>query len=78
VPIVAITHDPRTFRQLSLVWGVVPLLTERVDTYESVLELARARLLEMSYVERGDRVVFTAGVPFNQPGTTNLIKVEII
>ena len=78
VPIVAITHDPCTFRQLSMVWGVVPLLTERVPTYEAVLDLARRRLVEMGYVEAGDRLVFTAGVPFNQPGTTNLLKVETV
>jgi pyruvate kinase len=78
VPIVAITHDHSTFRQLSVVWGVIPLLTERVPTYEAVLDVARRRLLEMDYVEEGDRLVFTAGVPFNQPGTTNLLKIETV
>jgi pyruvate kinase len=78
VSIVAITHDPCTFRQLSIVWGVVPLLTERVATYEAVLDVARRRLTELGFVEQGDRLVFTAGVPFNQPGTTNLLKVETV
>jgi pyruvate kinase len=78
VPIVAITHDAGTFRQLSMVWGVIPLLTERVPTYEAVLEVARRRLLDMEYIETGDRLVFTAGVPFNQPGTTNLLKIETV
>jgi pyruvate kinase len=26
----------------------------------------------------GDRIIVTAGVPFDMPGTTNLLKVEIV
>jgi Pyruvate kinase len=43
-----------------------------------MLPVARQRLIELGLAERGDRVVVTAGVPFDQPGTTNLLKVEAV
>jgi pyruvate kinase len=38
--------------------------------------LAAARRRQLA--SAGDRVVVTAGVPFDQPGTTNLMKVEVV
>jgi pyruvate kinase len=78
VPIFAITPEPETFRQLSLVWGVVPALAEHLPNYDSMLAVARHKLLELKLVEPGERVVVTAGVPFDQPGTTNLLKIEAV
>ncbi|HET8762214.1 MAG TPA: pyruvate kinase alpha/beta domain-containing protein [Gemmatimonadales bacterium] len=43
-----------------------------------MLPEARQRLLDRGLAEPGDRVVVTAGVPWDQPGTTNLLKVEIV
>jgi pyruvate kinase len=78
VPIFAITPEPETFRQLALVWGVIPALTGHFPTYEDMLPEARQRLLDAGLAHRGDRVVVTAGVPWDKPGTTNLLKVENI
>jgi pyruvate kinase len=38
------------------------------------LDAARRRVLART----GDRVIVTAGVPFDVPGTTNLMKVETV
>lgn len=78
VPIVAVTPEAETFRQLSLVWGVVPILVEHLPSYDPMWAVTRERLLEMELAAPGDRVVVTAGVPFDQPGTTNLLKVETV
>ncbi len=78
VPIFALTTEPETFRQLSLIWGVVPALVDHLPTYEDMLPEARKRLLEAGLAEAGDRVVVTAGVPWDRPGTTNLLKVETV
>ena len=76
VPILGVTDDERTYRQLSLLWGVVPMLAAGPPRYEAMLDAARGRILETGLAKRGDRVVVTAGVPFDVPGTTNLVKVE--
>jgi pyruvate kinase len=78
VPIFAVTPEIETFRHLALVWGVVPALVEHFPTYDDMIPVARQRLIELGLAERGDRVVVTAGVPFDQPGTTNLLKVEAV
>lgn len=78
VPILALTPEPETFRQLALVWGVIPIHSERFPTYVAMFESARERLLTMGLAEPGDRVVVTAGVPFDTPGTTNLLKIEVV
>lgn len=78
VPILALTDQPRTYRQLALVWGVIPHLIEHVASYEAVVPLARAAVLEHGLARAGDRVLVTAGVPFDVPGSTNLLKVEIV
>ena len=78
VPVVAATAEPGTFHQLALVWGVVPMLTDHVPNYDSMLTVARERLLETGLARAGDRVVVSAGVPWDVPGTTNLLKIETV
>ena len=75
-PIFAVTPEPETFRQLSLVWGVIPTLVDHMPNYDSMLVVARQRILEQKLADPGQAVVVTAGVPFDMPGTTNLLKVE--
>lgn len=78
IPIVAATPDPKTFCQLSLSWGVYPVLSlEQNDTdrlFMHAIDCAR----QIDIVNKGDRVVVTAGVPLNIAGTTNILKVEIV
>jgi pyruvate kinase len=76
VPILALTDVERTYNQLALVWGVIPALTSRSETYADMFTKARLELLERGLAEEGDKVIVTAGVPFDVPGSTNLMKVE--
>jgi pyruvate kinase len=76
MPIFAVTPELETYRHLSLVWGVVPSFVDHMPNYDSMLVVARQRILESKLAEPGQAVVVTAGVPFDVPGTTNLLKVE--
>ncbi|CAN5615825.1 pyruvate kinase [soil metagenome] len=76
VPILALTDQERTYRQLALVWGVIPEMVPHCDTYEDMMKLAREVVIRRKLAAEGDRLVVTAGVPFDVPGTTNLLKVE--
>ena len=78
VPIVAMSTEAPTCRQLALTWGVMPELASKVPSYEAMLDSARDTLLTQHYAAAGDLIVVTAGVPFEVPGTTNLLKVEIV
>jgi pyruvate kinase len=78
VPIVVLSDIPRTYTQLALVWGVVPVLTPHADTYDQMMKLAREALVRIKLARPGERVIVTAGHPFDVPGTTNLMKVETV
>ncbi len=78
VPVFACTPEPETFRQLSLVWGVTSALIEHSTNYDAMLAVARRRILERGMARPGERLVVTAGVPFDMPGTTNLLKIEAV
>jgi pyruvate kinase len=43
-----------------------------------MLDVAREALLARGLLKPGDLIVVTAGVPFEVPGTTNLLKVETV
>lgn len=76
VPILALTDEPTTYSQLALVWGVIPQLVPHCETYEAMIARAREVVLSRGLAKEGDRVLVTAGVPFDVPGTTNVLRVE--
>ena len=78
VPIFALTDVERTYRQLALVWGVFPVLVSTASTYEEMFEQGSRAAKELGFAKHGDRVLVTAGVPFDVPGTTNLLRVEVV
>lgn len=78
VPIVAVTGSENTAQMLTLVWGVQPVVCERVQTTDEILELSVDQALKHGHVDHGDVVVITAGVPVGEAGTTNLMKVHVI
>ncbi len=76
VPIIGVSDQISTWRQLALVWGVLPVHCEGEVSYESMVAAARAWLLEHRVAREGQRVVVTAGIPFHVSGTTNMLRVE--
>jgi pyruvate kinase len=78
VPVFACTPEPETFRQLAMVWGVTSALIEHSTDYDAMLAVARRRIINRGLARPGERLVVTAGVPFDMPGTTNLLKIEAV
>ncbi|PYP13665.1 MAG: pyruvate kinase [Gemmatimonadetes bacterium] len=76
VPILAVTTVRTTYHQLALVWGVLPVLVDRVPGYDAMLEVVRSLILKRSLAKQSECIVVTAGLPWEVSGSTNLIKVE--
>lgn len=77
-PIIAVTSTEQPSRKLTLVWGVYPIVGEKVGSTDEILELSVEESLKHNYVKHGDLVIITAGVPVGEAGTTNLMKVHLI
>ncbi|MEG1620369.1 MAG: pyruvate kinase [Oscillospiraceae bacterium] len=77
-PIIACTPSINTFRQLSMSWGVTPLMVDFKDNYEELFTHAIDITSAAGYVKDGELVVLTAGVPIGVAGTTNLLKVQMV
>jgi pyruvate kinase len=77
-PVIACTSKEQTYRQLSLSWGIIPLLIEEKEELRELFEEAIKAVESESYASEGDIVVLTAGVPLGTSGTTNLLKVHCI
>ena len=74
-PIIGCSVNPRVCRQLSLSWGVSPLLIEKEDKADALFEEATRAAEKAGYIKKGDIVVLTAGVPLGISGRTNMIRV---
>jgi len=77
-PIIAVTPRPETWRRLSLLWGVFPLLAPQIENTDHMLQVVEEEALKAGWLKSGERVVITAGAPIGAQGTTNLIKADII
>ncbi len=77
-PIVAVAANDSVARRLSLVWGVTPVVGERVNTIDDMLDHAVNDAVKTGVVAHGDLVVITAGVPIGESGATNLMKVQVV
>lgn len=76
--IIAATPEEKTFHQLSLSWGVFPVLARYQDNTDGLFRHAIDCAKQIDLVSPGDTVVITAGVPLSVSGTTNLIKVQTV
>ncbi|MFO8034542.1 MAG: pyruvate kinase, partial [Candidatus Bipolaricaulota bacterium] len=74
-PVVAATSQAQVARKLEGVWGVYPILIREASVTDDLLEDSLTAARAGGLVEPGDQVVFTAGIPFLQAGTTNLVRV---
>jgi pyruvate kinase len=65
-----------TARQLSVSYGVTPILAPDVSSTDEMLAQMDRALVEGGFVAHGELVVFVAGQPVGRPGTTNLMKLH--
>lgn len=77
-PILAVTYCEETVRRVQLTWGVVPLKVESSMDTDKMFENARNAVLRSGYVQPGDLVVTSAGIPAMVKGSTNMIKVDVV
>ena len=78
VDIVAMTADERTWRKLSLSWGVIPAACEMFTSSDVLFYTAKKTAQRILSLKEGERLVITGGVTTGESGNTNLIKIETV
>lgn len=77
--VIAMTPNEKVYHRLNLVWGVKPLLIDQEkETFEEALHQAEAYLLEKHLVVPGDQILVMGGIPMQQVGGTNFLKLHMI
>jgi pyruvate kinase len=77
-PIVALTHKRWSVHQMAIEWGVTPIWIPECRDVEDLWNRSIEAAKEAGIIDAGDTVVITAGTAVNIPGSTNVIKVDIV
>ncbi|MGF1445249.1 MAG: pyruvate kinase [Pikeienuella sp.] len=75
VPIIALTPILPTARRLSVAWGLHCVIIDPVERFKLAVVNAIRAAKRDGFAEETDNIIVTAGVPFNMPGTTNILRV---
>lgn len=77
MPIIGCTVSERTYQQLALSWGVIPVKIPVENQMDTLFDHAVRTAMHTGIVKNGDLVIIAAGAPLGISGTTNMLKVHI-
>lgn len=75
VPILAMSPVVTVLRRMCLTWGTHCVLTPRLSRFKEAVVLSARAARDFGFADETRQVVLTAGVPFNVPGTTNILRI---
>ena len=78
VQIIGISPNIDTARKLQIMWGVNSCYNDDANNTKEMVSIACTVVKNNNIAEPGDSVVITAGVPFGNAGTTNLLRIAKI
>ena len=78
VDIIGLTVNEKTWHQLSLSWGVIPVMCEVYPQIEVLFYTAKNLAKQTLKLSKGDKIVITGGSQAGASGNTNTIRMEDI
>ncbi len=76
VPIYALSPGHETVQRCGLMWGVRAAWMRRHEVTEELILEAGRRVVELGWIQPGQRIGITAGLPSGSPGTTSLLQIH--
>ena len=76
--IIGCATTDKVCRQLSIAWGVTPILIKEEKEVLALFDKAIEAAQKKGLLEKGDIAVMTSGVPIGFSGTTNMMKVRVV
>jgi pyruvate kinase len=77
-PVIGLTPNQATARQMAVVWGVHAVVTSDVHSMSEAVARAVRTALSEGFAAHGTEIVVTAGIPFAHAGTTNSLRVATV
>jgi len=77
-PILSITSKLNTARRLAWVWGVHSVVSQNVHSVDEMIGEAISVAVREGFATQGDRIAISAGLPFGESGTTNLLHIATV
>ncbi|MBR0449698.1 MAG: pyruvate kinase [Clostridia bacterium] len=78
VDIIGLSVNERTWRQLALSWGVMPVMCEVYPSQEVLFYTAEKLAKRVLGLSEGDKIIITGGSTDGKSGTTNTIRFATI
>ncbi|MFK7902353.1 MAG: pyruvate kinase [Nitratireductor sp.] len=79
VPILGLTPEIEVARQMSLAWGVHAIQTrDDIEGFNDMVGKSTRIARREKLAKNKDRIVLTAGVPFGEEGSTNILRVAVV
>ena len=77
-PVLAMTPSMATAQRLAPVWGLHAMTTDNASSVTEIVNQACYRAVHEDFAEGSDRLVITAGMPFGDRGSTNLLRIATV
>jgi pyruvate kinase len=78
IPILAFTPVENTYRQMPMLWGVIPYLVPFADTLEAMLKDVEAAMVTATPLRPGQQVVLISGFPVGAMRSPNIALLHTI
>ncbi len=75
IPILCMTPSTSVARKMSLFWGIESVVCSKLDLLTDVAHQASGYCQEVFDSKPGEKIIMTAGLPFNVTGNTNLLHI---
>ena len=69
------TPDIAVARRMSLFWGIQSVVCDKMSLLTDVAAQASVCCRSLYDAKTGDKIIITAGLPFNVSGSTNLLHI---
>jgi pyruvate kinase len=76
--LLVVTPFEETARRMQLVWGARPVVVDAFENTDKMIKMMVKACTKEGVAAVGDRVILTAGIPFEVHGVTNMLKVHTI
>lgn len=75
-PIIAITPDINVVKNLTLYYGIYPVLENDINSFDKIMKISKEKAKNILKLEEKNKIIITGGYPFKEVKHTNFMKIE--